>query len=75
MDSALSLLNSLTTSEGLCYNQVLEEPVGPVVPSRCHCPRNRLVGTPICQIFPRPFSRIPLEMKGLVYFLLYDVVM
>ena len=27
MDSALSLLNSLTTSDGLCDKQGLEEPV------------------------------------------------
>jgi hypothetical protein len=41
MDSALSLLNSLTTFDGLCDNQGLEEPVAPVLPSLCHCPRNR----------------------------------
>jgi hypothetical protein len=29
MDSALFLLNSVTTSDGLCENQGLEEPVVP----------------------------------------------
>jgi hypothetical protein len=41
MDSALFLLNNLATSDGLCDNQGLEEPVVPVLPSLCHYPRNR----------------------------------
>jgi len=42
MDSAPFLLNSYTTSHGLCDKQGLEEPVKPVVPSLRHCPRNPL---------------------------------
>src|SRR5262245_16686587 len=50
MDSALPLLNSLTTFDGLCDNQGLGEPVVPVLPSLRYCPRNRLVGANICDI-------------------------
>src|SRR5262249_29529208 len=45
-----SLLNSLTTFDSLCETQGLEEPVGPVLPSLCYCPRNRLVGAHICDV-------------------------
>src|SRR5262249_13087307 len=50
MDSALSLLNSLTTFDGLCDKQGLGEPVIPVLPSLRYCPRNRLVGAHICNV-------------------------
>jgi hypothetical protein len=33
MESALFRLNNLPTSDGLCDNQDLEEPVGPVSPN------------------------------------------
>ena len=54
MDSALSLLNSLTTSAGLCYHQALEEPVGPVLPSRHPCLRHRLMGAECCDVLLLP---------------------
>ena len=50
MDSALPLLNSLTTFDGLCDKQGLGEPVIPVLPSLRYCPRNRLVGANSCGV-------------------------
>ncbi len=49
MASALFRLNTLTTSDGLCENQALEEPVGPVSPSGYHALRNGVEGTLLCQ--------------------------
>ena len=52
MESALFRLNTLTTSDGLCDNQDLEEPVGPVSPSVYYYPRNYVVGTSFCPYVP-----------------------
>jgi len=49
MESALFRLNTLTTSDGLCDKQALEEPVGPVSPSGYHSLRNGVEGTLLCQ--------------------------
>jgi len=52
MESALFRLNNLPTSDGLCDNQDLEEPVGPVSPSVHSYPRNYVGGTSFCPHVP-----------------------